>query len=104
MKTGPFRGRVLESLLIVVSVAVAVGAVTVVTNLMALTRRAEGLYSESLYARQLAVKPKAEDYEAFYQGAVAADVREVGPKGSVAPRGKRKEKRGKRNPLPDTNG
>ena len=85
MKTGPFRGRVLESLLIVVSIAVAVASVTVVTNLMALTRRAEGLYSDSLYARQLTVKPKAEDYEAFYQGAVAADVREIGPRESVTP-------------------
>lgn len=85
MKLKPFRGRVLESLLIVVSVAVAVAAVTAVTNLMALNRRFEGEYSESLYARQLTLKPKANDHEAFYQGRVAADVREIGPKGSVAP-------------------
>ena len=36
MKTGPFRGRVLESLLIVVAVGVAVAAVTAVANMTAL--------------------------------------------------------------------
>ncbi len=85
MKLKPFRGRVLESLLIVVSIAVAVASVTAVANMMALNRRFEGDYGSSLYARQLTLKPKANDYEGFYQGTVATDVREVGPKGSVAP-------------------
>ena len=85
MKTGPFRGRVLESLLIVVSVAVAVAAVTAVTNMMAFTQRGISDFSESLYARQITLRTKAGDYSAFYQGVVPTDVREIGPKGAVAP-------------------
>lgn len=82
----PFKGRVLESLLIVAAVAVAVAAVTVVANLLALNTRIEQITSEGLYASQIVLKPKAEDYDAFYQSTVPADVREVGPKGSTAPK------------------
>lgn len=85
MKLKPFRGRVLESLLIVVAVGVAVAAVTAVANMMALNRRFAGDYVQALYSRQITLKSKADDYEGFYQGTVAADAREIGPKGSVAP-------------------
>lgn len=82
----PFRGRVLESVLIIAAVAVAVAAVTVVANLLALNARFEQVTGESLYSRQIVLKPKAEDYDAFYQSAVPADAREVGPKGSTPPK------------------
>lgn len=85
MKLKPFRGRVLESLLIVVAVGVAVAAVTAVANMTALNRRFAGDYVQALYSRQITLKSKADDYEGFYQGTVAADAREIGPKGSVAP-------------------
>lgn len=81
----PFRGRVLESILIIAAVAVAVAAVTVVANLLTLTARFSEMTGNTLYARQLVLKPKADDYEAFYQGVVSVDAREVGPKESETP-------------------
>lgn len=82
----PFQGRTLESILIVAAVAVAVAAVTVVANLLVLNTRVEQITSEGLYARQIVLKPKAEDYDAFYQSAAPTDVREVGQKGSTPPK------------------
>ncbi len=81
----PFRGRVLESVLIIAAVAVAVTAVTVVANLLTLNARFAEMTGGMLHARQLALKPKADDYEAFYQGVVSVDAREIGPKESETP-------------------
>ncbi len=78
----------LESLLIVTAVAVAVAAVTVTVtaNLVALDRSFGTFGGESLYNRRITVKPKTEDYEAFYLGVTAADVREIGPSDGQVPK------------------
>lgn len=86
MKLKPFGGRVLESLLIVVAVGVAVAAVTVVANMMALTQRGTAQFNESLYMRQITLQAKADDYSAFYTGVVPTDVREIGPRGATPPK------------------
>lgn len=81
-----FKGRVLESILIIAAIAVAIAAFTVVSNLLALNARLEQSNRESLYSRQLILKPTAEDYSAFYLSSIPADVREVGPKESTLPK------------------
>ena len=85
MKLKPFRGRVLESILIIAAVGVAAAAVTVVANLLAASARADRALTETIYARQITLQPKADDYEAFYSSVVPSDVREIGPKDSTPP-------------------
>lgn len=75
----------LESLLIAAAVGAAVAAVTVTANLALLTASLGEREGEQLYARQLTLRPKADDYEAFYTGAQPLDVREVGPADAEAP-------------------
>lgn len=86
MKLKPFRGRVLESLLIVVAVGVAVAAVTVVANMTALVQKGMVQFSGDLYSRRITVQSKADDYDAFYTGVVPTDVREIGPTGATPPK------------------
>ena len=85
MKLKPFRGRVLESILIIAAVGVAAAAVTVVANLLAASSRADRALAEILGARQITLQPRADDYEAFYSSIVPSDVREIGPKESGPP-------------------
>ena len=80
-----FKGRVLESVLIIAAAAVAAAAVTAVANLLANTAGMANSYSESLYSRQITLQPKTDDWGAFYQGTIPTDVREVGPKDGKAP-------------------
>ena len=82
----PFKGRVLESILIIAAVAVAAAAVMVVANLLANTAKATRGYTESLFFRQITLQPKAQDYNAFYTTSVPSDAREIGPKESKLPK------------------
>ena len=82
----PFKGRVLESILIIAAVAVAAAAVTVVASLLANTSQSADTFGDSLYYRQITLQPKAEDYNAFYLSSVPTDVREIGLKDSKAPK------------------
>ncbi len=81
-----FKGRVLESILIITAVAVAAAAVMVVANLLANTAKATRDYAESLTFRQITLQPKAQDYNAFYTTSVPLDAREIGPKESKLPK------------------
>ena len=82
----PFKGRVLESILIIATVAVAAAAVTVVASLLASTAGLANQFSEGFYSRQITLQPKADDYNAFYLSRVPTDVSEVGPKDSKPPK------------------
>ena len=82
----PFKGRVLESILIIAAVAVAAAAVMVVASLLIVTKRAETDFNESLYARQITVQPRDDDSGAFYLSSVPADVREIGLEEGSAPK------------------
>lgn len=85
MKLKLFKGRVLESILIIAAVGVAAAAVTVVANFLAASARADRALTETLGARQITLQPRADDYEAFYSSIVPSDVREIGPKESGPP-------------------
>lgn len=76
---------VLESLLVVVSIAVAVGSVTVVANFLALDRRAALSTLEGFYGRQIVLRPRAEDRDVFYLNNVTTDIKEVGPADQTRP-------------------
>ena len=82
----PFKGRVLESILIIAAVAVAAAAVTVVASLLANTSGFTNSLNEGLFSRQITLQPKADDYNAFYLSSVPTDVREIGPKDSKPPK------------------
>lgn len=81
-----FKGRVLESILIIAAVAVAAAAVTVVASLLINTAGLSDSYGEGLYSRQITLQPKADDYNAFYLSTVPTDVSEIGPKDSKPPK------------------
>ena len=81
-----FKGRVLESILIIAAIAVAAAAVTVVATVLASTSQVNSTFSEGLYSRQITLQPKTEDYSAFYLSSVPTDVREIGPKDSKSPK------------------
>ena len=81
-----FKGRVLESILIIAAVAVAAASVTVVASLIVNTASITNSYNEGLYSRQITLQPKADDYNAFYLSSVPSDVREIGPKDSKPPK------------------
>lgn len=80
-----FGGNALESFLIVVAIAVAIGSVTVVANFLALERRFERDTLQGFYGRQITLTLKAEDRDAFYLGSVPTDIREVGPARQTPP-------------------
>lgn len=81
-----FKGRVLESILIIAAVAVAAASVTVVSSLLASTAGLANSYNEGRDSREITLQLKAEDYNAFYLSTVPTDVSEVGPKDSKPPK------------------
>jgi putative ABC transport system permease protein len=77
----PFRTRFLESLLIIVGVALGVGVITAMLTLVLYNNaRAQGFQS-SLYAREVQLTPTSTDESAFENGNAAVPVLKVGRAG-----------------------
>ena len=66
----PFRMRQLESLLIVVAIALGVGVVTAMLALTLNSFEQEQKLHDSLSARELTMLSRDDDYEAFLRGMI----------------------------------
>ena len=74
----PFRTRILESLLIVVGVAIGVGVVTTMLTLILASTDQLRSFQNSLSAREVRLAVRAQDFGAFYDGDAIVPVLKVG--------------------------
>ncbi len=74
----PFRTRLLESLLIVVGVAISVGVVTTMLTLILASSEQLRQFQNSLSAREVRLAVSAQDFAAFYDGETILPILKVG--------------------------
>lgn len=74
----PFRARPVESLLIVVALALGVGVLTAMLALIAQGQRQQEKSAGMLYNREIRLVPRKDDWQAFYQNGEARPLVRVG--------------------------